>query len=78
MDPRTGVSARNDLWSVTAAAVTCAQAEVAAKVAFVLGRAEGARFLLRVGISALLVGRDGGEAIVGTWVDGPAAHRGPA
>jgi thiamine biosynthesis lipoprotein len=67
VDPRTGGSARNDLWSVTAAAATCAQAEVAAKVAFVLGRAEAARFLLRVGISALLVGRDGGEALVGPW-----------
>ncbi len=69
VDPRTGGSARNDLWSVTAAAVTCAQAEVAAKVAFVLGRAEGAQFLLRVGISALVVGRDGGEEIVGIWAD---------
>jgi thiamine biosynthesis lipoprotein len=75
VDPRTGASARSDLWSVTAAAVTCAQAEVAAKVAFVLGRAAAARFLLRVGISALLVGRDGAETIVGPWADGadPAA-----
>jgi thiamine biosynthesis lipoprotein len=87
LDPRTGASARNELWSVTAAAATCAQAEVAAKVAFVLGRAEGTRFLLRVGISALLVGRDGAEAIVGGWADGKApaaeterllAPRGPA
>jgi thiamine biosynthesis lipoprotein len=67
VDPRTGGSARNDLWSVTAAAASCAQAEVAAKVAFVLGRAEAARFLSRLGISALLVGRDGGEELVGPW-----------
>ncbi len=70
VDPRTGAAARTDLWSVTAAAATCAQAEVAAKVAFVLGRAAAARFLLRVGISALLVGRDGVETIVGPWADG--------
>ena len=69
VDPRSGASARNDLWSVTAAAASCAQAEVAAKVAFVLGRAEGTRFLLGLGISALLVGRDGAEAIVGSWAD---------
>ena len=55
LDPRDGAPARNDLWSVTAAAATCAQAEVAAKVAFVLGREAGTRFLLRVGIPALLV-----------------------
>jgi thiamine biosynthesis lipoprotein len=75
VDPRTGSSARNDLWSVTAAAATCAQAEVAAKVAFVLGRAEAALFLSRLGISALLVGRDGSEALVGPWAEraAPAA-----
>ena len=38
VDPRTGGRPRNDLWSVTAAASSCARAEVAAKVAFVLGR----------------------------------------
>jgi FAD:protein FMN transferase len=73
VDPRTGASARNDLWSVTTAAASCAQAEVAAKVAFVLGRREGARFLLRTGIPALLVGRDGDESLVGAWSDGDAA-----
>jgi FAD:protein FMN transferase len=73
VDPRTGASARNDLWSVTTAAASCAQAEVAAKVAFVLGRREGARFLLRRGIPALLVGRDGDESLVGSWSDGDAA-----
>ncbi len=77
LDPRTGLPAANDLWSVTAAAATCAQAEVAAKVAFVLGRDAGARFLLGVGISALLIRRDGGEILVGPWAgasaDAPSA-----
>jgi thiamine biosynthesis lipoprotein len=76
LDPRDGAPARNDLWSVTAAAVTCAQAEVAAKVAYVLGRERGMRFLLRVGIPALLVRRDGSEVLVGSWREGGAP--GPA
>jgi len=71
VDPRTGDSVRNDLWSVTAAAATCAQAEVAAKAAFVLGRADAGPFLRRLGISALLVGRSGDEALVGPWADRP-------
>ena len=71
LDPRDGAPAHNDLWSVTAAAATCAQAEVAAKVAYVLGRERGMRFLLRIGIAALLVGRDGGEVLVGSWREGP-------
>ncbi len=73
LDPRTGEPARNDLWSVTAAASSCARAEVAAKVAFVLGRDSGVRFLLRTGISALLVHRDGSEVLAGAWADGRAS-----
>jgi thiamine biosynthesis lipoprotein len=73
LDPRTGAPAMNELWSVTAAALSCAQAEVAAKSAFVLGRAAGAQLLLRLGISALLVGRDGSERLVGPWADQPPA-----
>ncbi len=67
VDPRTGDSARSALWSVTAAARSCAEAEVAAKAAFVLGERDGKRFLLRIGVSALLVRRDGREALVGGW-----------
>ncbi len=70
VDPRTGEPARHDVWSVTASATNCAQAEVAAKVAFLLGRSEGTRFLLRHGISALLVDREGGQTTVGLWGDG--------
>lgn len=78
IDPRTGSSVRNDLWSVTAAAATCAQAEVAAKVAFVLGRGEATRFLLRVGIAGMLVGRDGDETTVGPWAEGRASAVAPS
>jgi thiamine biosynthesis lipoprotein len=77
VDPRTGDSARNELWAVSAAAVTCAQAEVAAKVAFVLGRAEATGFLLRTGIAALFVDRDGAESFVGAWADAPPTSPAP-
>jgi len=67
IDPRTGDSARSDLWSVTAAAGTCAQAEVAAKVALIEGRDAGSAFLNGIGISALFVEHDGGASTVGLW-----------
>jgi thiamine biosynthesis lipoprotein len=67
IDPRTGDSARSDLWSVTAAAGTCAQAEVAAKVALIEGREAGSAFLSAIGISALFVEHDGGTSTVGLW-----------
>ncbi len=67
IDPRTGDSARSDLWSVTAAAGTCAHAEVAAKVALIEGREAGSAFLDAIGIPALIVERDGATATVGLW-----------
>jgi thiamine biosynthesis lipoprotein len=67
IDPRSGDSARSDLWSVTAAAASCAQAEVAAKVALILGRAAGTRFLHGLGVSGLLVDRSGEEHLAGLW-----------
>lgn len=67
IDPRTGDSARSDLWSVSAAAATCAQAEVAAKVALIDGREAGSAFLRANGISALFVGPDGSTSTVGLW-----------
>src|SRR6266566_9263481 len=41
LDPRTGLPAQSDLWSVTVVADRCEQAEVAAKVAFILGSKSG-------------------------------------
>ncbi len=46
LDPRTGQPAQSGLWSVTVAAARCEQAEVAAKVAFLLGREEGSEFFV--------------------------------
>ena len=76
IDPRTGRSARGDGWSATVAAATCAQAEVAAKVVFVLGPEAGARFLLGHGLTGFYVRRDGRQLALGTWGVAPdAAHR---
>jgi FAD:protein FMN transferase len=67
LDPRTGEPARTGLWSVTAVAGSCAQAEVAAKVAFVLGRDPGAEFLRDQGLAGLFAGEDGRWWPAGTW-----------
>ena len=59
LDPRTGLPAQSDLWSVTVVTDRCEQAEVAAKVAFILGSKQGADFLRWHRIAGLLVGVDG-------------------
>jgi thiamine biosynthesis lipoprotein len=69
LDPRTGAPAENGLWSVSVVAATCARAEVAAKAAFVLGPAEGAAFLERIGVAGLLVVEDGRRVVAGPWPD---------
>jgi FAD:protein FMN transferase len=67
LDPRTGLPSSSGLWSATVAAGSCAQAEVAAKVAFLLGRHEGGAFLRRLGLAGLLVGADGFWSAEGAW-----------
>jgi thiamine biosynthesis lipoprotein len=67
LDPRTGEPARTGLWSVTAVAGSCAQAEVAAKVAFVLGRGPGTELLRGQGLAGLFAGEDGRWWPAGAW-----------
>ncbi len=67
LDPRTGLPAQSDLWSVTVVADRCEQAEVAAKVAFILGPQAGADFLNRHHIAGLLVRQDGSWETVEPW-----------
>ncbi len=67
LDPRTGLPAASGLWSVTAVTERCAQAEVAAKAAFVLGAQDGAVFLERIGVAAVLVHEDGQYTLAGAW-----------
>ena len=67
IDPRTGLPAESDLWSVTVVADRCEQAEVAAKVAFILGSTRGTEFLHKRQLAALLVHEDGTWKTVAPW-----------
>ena len=58
---------RSGLASVSAAAATCREAEVAAKAALLLGPTAGRDFLDRLGISALMVSTRGETWPVGSW-----------
>jgi FAD:protein FMN transferase len=67
LDPHTGLSAQSDLWSVTVVTDRCEQAEVAEKVAFILGSQQGADFLRKYNIAGLLVREDGTWQTVEPW-----------
>jgi len=67
IDPRTGESAQSSLWSVTVAASTCEQAEVAAKGAFILGSEQGAAFLMRHNLAGLFIQQDGNWLATSNW-----------
>lgn len=76
LDPRTGEPADSDLWSVTAITSRCAQADVAAKVAFILGAERGGKFLGDRGLSGLLVTNAGERQRIGPWrEDRPGSGR---
>ncbi len=67
LDPRTGLPADGGLWSVTVVAARCEQAEVAAKVAFILGPERGAAFLREHHLAGLLVHESGDWSATGDW-----------
>ena len=67
LDPRTGLPAQSDLWSVTVVTDRCEQGEVAAKVAFILGSEQGADFLQIHHIPGLLVLEDGSWVSIDPW-----------
>jgi thiamine biosynthesis lipoprotein len=67
LDPHTGLPAQSNLWSVTVVTDWCEQAEVAAKVAFILGPTSGAAFLRKLGIAGLFVHEDGTWETVEPW-----------
>ncbi|HEY6541156.1 MAG TPA: FAD:protein FMN transferase [Ktedonobacteraceae bacterium] len=67
LDPRTGLPAQSDLWSVTVVADRCEQAEVAAKVAFILSSRQGADFLREHHIAGILIHEDGTWETVEPW-----------
>jgi thiamine biosynthesis lipoprotein len=74
LDPRTGLPARTDLWSVSVVARHCRRAEVAATAALVLGAARGRAWLAGRGLDALLIPQAGPPVVVGGW---PHATGGP-
>lgn len=67
LDPATGRPSRSGIRSVTVAAPTCAQAEVAAKAALILGATRGAALLERVGLTGVLLPDRGAPRYVGAW-----------
>ncbi|HEX9038752.1 MAG TPA: FAD:protein FMN transferase [Ktedonobacterales bacterium] len=67
IDPRTGEPAQSGIWCVTAAAAACAQAEVAAKTALILGEGRGVEFIEETRLAALLTREDGGWRAAGAW-----------
>ena len=67
LDPHTGLPAQSNLWSVTVVTSRCEQAEVAAKVAFILGLQQGREFLRKHRIAGLLVQEDGTWETVEPW-----------
>jgi FAD:protein FMN transferase len=67
IDPRTGLPSVSALYSASIAAPSCAQAEVAAKAAFLLGPAEGSRFLAERGLAGMFMTADGTAVMAGSW-----------
>jgi FAD:protein FMN transferase len=68
IDPRTGRSSQSDLHTVTVLAPTAAGAEVAAKVALILGSARGPAYLAARGLSGVLIEHMGRVTLVGAPV----------
>jgi len=67
VDPRTGTSAESDLYAVTVHAPDATAAEVAAKVALVLGSQSGSAYILKRGLSAFFVSAAGRESVIGRF-----------
>jgi len=67
VDPRTGCPAASGLRSVSVVARDCRQAEVAAKVALLLGPVKGAAFLESRHLAGVLCAQDGHLDVVGAW-----------
>ena len=73
IDPRTGLSSRSQVRTATVAAATCTQAEVAAKVALLLGPEAGRTFLEHHNLPGLLALHDGSIHTTSTWPSQVAA-----
>jgi thiamine biosynthesis lipoprotein len=67
VDPRTGTSADTDLRAVTVHARDAVPADVAEKVALILGSAAARAYILNRGLAAFVVDASGRETIVGSF-----------
>jgi thiamine biosynthesis lipoprotein len=67
LDPLTGLPLDGELMQVTVSAATCRQAEVAAKVAITDTLTGASAFILRHGMTAAFVTRDGEQLRIGRW-----------
>lgn len=67
LDPRTGMPAESDLYTVTVRAPSASMGDVASKVALVLGSGPGATYLVNRGLSGLLTTIEGREVAVGAF-----------
>ncbi|MGE5182976.1 MAG: FAD:protein FMN transferase [Acidobacteriota bacterium] len=65
IDPRTGAPARSDLAQVTVVAATCEQADVVAKVGFIVGADAAAGRIVAAGVAGVLVTVAGDVRVVG-------------
>ena len=65
IDPRSGLPSMSDLHTVTVLAPTAVEAEIAAKVALILGQHAGRRYLDERGLAGILVGVDRRLELVG-------------
>ena len=65
IDPRSGLPSQSDLHTVTVLAPTAVEAEVAAKVALILGQHAGRHYLDERGLAAILIGIDRRVKLVG-------------
>ncbi len=76
VDPRTGEPAATGIWSATVAAASCTEAEVAAKVALLLGADGAPAFLRRWGYSGLFIDDVGSVRFVDAVGDRAATESG--
>jgi thiamine biosynthesis lipoprotein len=67
LDPRTGLPASTTLWSVSVVSGRCVEAEIAAKVAFILDRQEGQPFLAQLHLAGFFVYSDGNWETGAYW-----------
>jgi len=67
LDPGTGLPVANEVWSATVAADSCRGAEIAAKVALLLGHLGGVSYLEQQQLAGLLVLKGGRQILAGPW-----------